>query len=169
MGLTEHVTLNFNNNIITTAVILDIERDVDATRHSGLLYKLYKLKFLTNWIKLISCFFSERKFTVSVEGEMPTQSVIQVGVPQGSVLFPTLCGMYINDSSIHDVFTWLSFQMTLAYMPQFKRRVVFSERCSAVSVQLGHGVSAGTLKSMKISLRPSTLFIDLGPLMLIWN
>jgi hypothetical protein len=36
MGLTEHVTLNFSNNMSTTAVFLDIEKDFEATWHSGL-------------------------------------------------------------------------------------------------------------------------------------
>jgi hypothetical protein len=48
-------------------------------------------------IKLISSFLSERKFSVSVEGEMSTPRVMQAGAPQGSILSPTLFNMYIND------------------------------------------------------------------------
>jgi hypothetical protein len=35
-------------------------------------------------------FLSQRKFRVSVEGEMSPPRVMQAGVPQGSVLSPTL-------------------------------------------------------------------------------
>jgi hypothetical protein len=45
MRLTEHVTLNFNNNMSTAAVFLIIEKAFDKTWHLGLLYKLSKLKF----------------------------------------------------------------------------------------------------------------------------
>jgi hypothetical protein len=69
MRLTDHVTLNFNNKMSTAAVFLDIEKAFDATWHHGLLYKLSKLEFSTNVIKLLGSFLSQRKFRVSVEGE----------------------------------------------------------------------------------------------------
>jgi hypothetical protein len=87
--LTDHVTLNFNNNMSMAAVFLDIEKIFDTTRHSGLLYKLSKLEYSTSLIKLISSFLSQRKF-VSVEGEMSTPREIQQGCLK--VLFcPLLC------------------------------------------------------------------------------
>jgi hypothetical protein len=90
MKLTDHVTLNFNNKMSTAAVFLDIEKAFDTTWHHGLLYKLSKLEFSTNVIKLLGSFLSQRKFRVSVEGEMSTPREMQAGVPQGSVLSPTL-------------------------------------------------------------------------------
>jgi retron-type reverse transcriptase len=74
----------------TTAVFLDIEKAFDTTWHSGLLYKLSKLEFSTSLIKLLSSFLSQRKFIVSVEGEMSTRREMRAEVPQGSVLSPTL-------------------------------------------------------------------------------
>jgi hypothetical protein len=46
------------------------------------------LTFSTNTIKLIISFLSERKFKVSVEGEMSTPREIFAWDPQVSVLFP---------------------------------------------------------------------------------
>jgi hypothetical protein len=43
-------------------------------------------------------FLSQRKFTVSVEGEMSTPRETRAGVSQGSVLSCTLYNMYINDA-----------------------------------------------------------------------
>jgi hypothetical protein len=80
------VTLNFNNNNSTAAVLLDIEGAFDTTRHPRLLYKLSKLEFSASLIKLVSSSLSQRKFRVSVEGEMPAPKEMQSEMPQGSVL-----------------------------------------------------------------------------------
>jgi hypothetical protein len=52
--LTAHVTINFNNNMSTAAIFLDIEKAFDTTWHNGLLYKLSKINFSASLIKLFS-------------------------------------------------------------------------------------------------------------------
>jgi hypothetical protein len=47
---------------------------------------------------LITSFLSQSKFSVSVEGEMSMPWEMQAGVPQGSVLSPTLYNICINDA-----------------------------------------------------------------------
>jgi retron-type reverse transcriptase len=81
----------------TAAAFLDIEKAFDTKWHSGLLYELSKFEFSTRLIQLISSFLSERKFKVSVEGEMSTPREMQTGVSQGSVLSPTLYNIYVNN------------------------------------------------------------------------
>jgi hypothetical protein len=68
MKFRDYVTLNFNKNMSKSAVILDIEKAFDTTWHPGLLYKLIKLHFSSNLIKLVSKFLCNRKFGVMVEG-----------------------------------------------------------------------------------------------------
>jgi hypothetical protein len=58
MRLTDHVILNFNNNMSTAAVFLNIEKACNTTWQCGSLCKLYKLEFSTSVIKLISFFLS---------------------------------------------------------------------------------------------------------------
>jgi hypothetical protein len=127
MRLTDNLTINFNNNMSTTAAFLDIEKTFDTTWHPGLLYKLYKLTFSTNLIKIISSFLYEEKFTFIVEVEISTHREIQSGVPQVSVLSPTLYRMCIIDTPKHQVFIWPFLPMTLVCMPQIAKRVMFSE------------------------------------------
>jgi hypothetical protein len=92
------LSLNFNNKMPMAAVFLDIEKAFDTTWHTGLLYRLCKLEFSCNLIRLISLFLSQRKFRVSVEGEMSVPRYIEAEeVPQGSVLSPILCNLYIDD------------------------------------------------------------------------
>jgi hypothetical protein len=51
MKLTDHVTLNFNDNMSTTTVFLDIKKAFDTTWNCDLVYKLSKLEFSTSLIK----------------------------------------------------------------------------------------------------------------------
>jgi hypothetical protein len=97
MRITDHVTQNFNNNLLTAAVFLDIEKAFDTTWHPGFLYKLSQLHFSSSLIKLTSSFLPNRKCIVIAEGELSTPRDIQAGVLQGSVLAPILYSLYIND------------------------------------------------------------------------
>jgi hypothetical protein len=90
MRLADHVTLNFNNKMSIAAVFLDIEKAFDTTWHTGLLYMLYKLNFSTRMTKLILIHFYCNKISVSVEGKMSTSRCMKAGMPQGSVMSPTL-------------------------------------------------------------------------------
>jgi hypothetical protein len=83
---TDNVTLNFNNNISTAAVFLDIEKNFDKTWNLGLVYKLSTLQFSISLIKLVYSFLSKTKFIVSVEGEMSPPRNIQGGVLYGCLV-----------------------------------------------------------------------------------
>jgi hypothetical protein len=97
MRLTDHLTLHFNNKMSMAAVFLDIENAFNNTWHSGLLYELSKLDFVTSSVKLIISFLSRRKFSVSIEGEVSTPGEMWARVPQGSVPSPPLFNIYINE------------------------------------------------------------------------
>jgi hypothetical protein len=55
---------------------------------------LSELEFLTNLIKLIDSFLTDRKFKVLVEGKFCTPRKLAAGVPQGSVLAQILQSIY---------------------------------------------------------------------------
>jgi hypothetical protein len=94
MRLIDHVTLNFNSSISKVSVFLDIEKPLTP---NGLLvyYKLSKLEFSASPFKLFNSFLSQRKFRISVEGEISRPREMQAEMPQDYVLSPTLYSMYI--------------------------------------------------------------------------
>jgi hypothetical protein len=153
MRLADHVTLNVYSNISTAAVFLDVEKSFDTTWQPGLLYKFSKLQFSTSLIKLIGSFLSQRKFRVTVEGEMSTPRYMQAGVPQGSVLSPTLYNLYTNDTHLALFADDICLYAT--------------ERSSVGSTLFRPGVNTGILKSMKKRLGRSTSLIEIDRLILL--
>jgi hypothetical protein len=120
MRLADHVTLHFNNNMSTAVIFMNIKKACDTTWQPGLLYKLSKLQYSTSLIKLLGSFLSQRQFRVSVENEMSTPRYMQAGVPQGSVLPPTLYTLYINGTpQTHGVnLALLADHMSICDRPQ---------------------------------------------------
>jgi hypothetical protein len=97
MRLADHVTLNFNNKMSTTALFLDIEKAFDTTWHPGFSISCRNYIFRPEQLSSLGNFYCNEN-SVSVEGEMSTPRCIEAGVPQGSILSPTLYNLYINDT-----------------------------------------------------------------------
>jgi hypothetical protein len=83
MRLTDHVTLNFNNNMSMAAVFLDIKKAFVSTSHYDQLYTVSGLEFSTCLVKLIASLLSKRKFEVFIESEFSTHREIEAGVSEG--------------------------------------------------------------------------------------
>jgi hypothetical protein len=84
MRLADYVSMNFNNNMPTAAVFLDIEKTFDTTWNCDILNKLSELEFSISLIELLASFITERKCKDLADGEFSTPRKIAVGVPQGS-------------------------------------------------------------------------------------
>jgi hypothetical protein len=97
MRLTDHINSIFTNNLYMATACLDNEKAFDAPWCLGLIHILLTLQFSISLINLIGSLLSQRKFRVSAEGEMSVPRDIQAGVPQVSVLPPTLYSLRIND------------------------------------------------------------------------
>jgi hypothetical protein len=59
-----------------------------------------KIEVSASIVRLISLFLSNGKFRVLNEGRLSMPPEIQAGIPQGSVLSPTLYSFYVNDIPI---------------------------------------------------------------------
>ena len=76
---------------------LDRTKAFDRVWHSGLLHKLKSYGISGQIFGLISSFLSNRRLRVVLDGKSSQEYPVNVGVPQGSILDPTLFLLYIND------------------------------------------------------------------------
>ena len=97
LHLEHDVKMSLSANNFTMAVFLDISKAFDMCPRKGILKKMHEMGLRGNLPIFIPHFLNTRNFRVKVKNKMSSTHTQQNGVPQGSVLCPTLFIILIND------------------------------------------------------------------------
>ena len=95
--MTDKITRAFNRSGASPAAALDISKTFNRVWNAGLLHKLRSYRISGQIFGLISSFLSIRQPRVVLDGKPSQEYPANAGVPQGSILSPTLFLLYIDD------------------------------------------------------------------------
>ena len=97
LALTTIIESGFERRKKTGVVLVDLSAAYDTVWIGGLKLKLAKLIPCQTTLKLLSTMLGTRQYHVILGGNKSKTRKIKNGVPQGSVLAPTLFNVYIRD------------------------------------------------------------------------
>ena len=109
---------HIDEDVPVDAIYLDFKKAFDTVPHERLLTKLHGYGIRGNIFNWVKDFLSNRSQYVTINDQSSTSSEVTSGVPQGSVLGPTLFIYFINDlPTVVSVFLKIFADDTKIYYP----------------------------------------------------
>ena len=88
---------NLERNSKLASLFLDLKKAFDLVDHKIILNKLKYYGFRGSTNRLLESYLQDPLLSTRIDNELSGRSIINVGVPQGSILGPLLFILYIND------------------------------------------------------------------------
>ena len=97
LNLTQYIEDGYEEKQITGTVFVDLTAAYDTVNHRLLLLKVAKMIKNKKIVSIIQSLLENRRFFVEMDGRKSRWRLQKNGLPQGSVLAPTLFNIYTND------------------------------------------------------------------------
>ena len=94
VNLMEKIANSLDNKKAVIGVFIDLKKAFDTIDHTILLQKLNHYGIVNQWV---CSYLTHRKQYDQIKGNKSSLERILCGVPQGSILGPTLFNLYLND------------------------------------------------------------------------
>uniref|UniRef100_A0A8K9X2D8 Reverse transcriptase domain-containing protein n=1 Tax=Oncorhynchus mykiss TaxID=8022 RepID=A0A8K9X2D8_ONCMY len=95
-----YILTAINKKHYCAAVFIDLAKAFDSVNHHILIGRLDSLGFSNDCLAWFTNYFSDRVQCVKSEGLLSGPLAVSMGVPQGSILGPTLFSVYINEVAL---------------------------------------------------------------------
>ena len=102
MNRNHYIDNRYKWNQITGTVFVDLTAAYDTTNHKTLLQKVAQMIRNKNIVPIIQSLLESRRFVVELDRRKSRWRNQKNGLPQGSVLTPTLVNIYTNDQPEFD-------------------------------------------------------------------
>ena len=93
---TENWAFNIDRDYVNAVVFLDIKKAFDTVNHPSLVSKLYSYGVKRNAHELLSSYLDSPTQECAVNGVLSKSCTLTCGIPQGTILGPSLFLLYIN-------------------------------------------------------------------------
>ena len=134
LNLTQHIEDENQESMITGTAFVDLSAAYNTVNHRLLIQKLFNITQDSTICRVIQNLLSNRRFYVELNNERTRWRLQKNGVPQGSVLSPTLFNIYTNDQPVQDGTRIFIYADNLCITAQFP---TFSQVESTIEEALG--------------------------------